>query len=60
MTEATEQALEGISGGILFCIAISLVLLLHQTFSRGIRELQMPGQSVFFYEEDTAWRHSEE
>lgn len=57
MTDATEQAMEAISGGILFCIAVTIVLLLHSTYLQGVKEIQNPEQKVILYEEESTWRH---
>ena len=60
MTDAIEQALESISGGILFCIAVSLVLFLHHSYNAGMKELPATSANLILYEEDTGWKLLEE
>jgi len=60
MTEATELALESICGGILFCLAVTMLL----TFQQRIREnrsvLLQQSEHVIFYEVDSEWKHLED
>lgn len=60
MTDATETALEEICGGILFCIAVTIALLLHRTYAAGMAGLRASQQKMIVYEEDGGWRHLED
>lgn len=62
MTEGTEQAIETIAAGVLFCMAITMLLLLHTTVGRQTKHLgQLPEQLVLFEDTgDDGWKHLDE
>lgn len=62
MTEGTEHALELVSGGVLFCMAIWMLLILHTSFVRQTESMyRMPECIILFEEsEEKTWKHLDE
>ena len=59
MTEGIEHALEYVLGGVLFCMAIVILLQLHGAFLKQIHMLgRTPEQLILFEQEgEEEWRH---
>lgn len=61
MTEEIEQAVEMTASGVLFCIAVAMLLLLHTGFYRQSEIIgKMPEQLILFEEAKETWKHLEE
>ncbi|MBQ9767629.1 MAG: hypothetical protein IJW37_05970 [Lachnospiraceae bacterium] len=62
MTEGTEQAIETMAAGVLFCMAITMLLLLHTATCRQTAYLgRWPEQLVLFEDTgDDGWKHLDE
>lgn len=62
MTEGTELAMEQAAAGVMFCLAISLLLLLHMALEQQTERLgAMPEQLILFEETgERVWKPSDE
>lgn len=62
MTEGVEQALETIAAGVFFCMAVTMLVLLHTAFLQQVSAFDtLPERLILFEEtEEELWRHSEE
>ncbi len=61
MTEGIEQAIETAAAGILFCIAMTMLLLLHTAFCKQSEIIgKTPERLILFEEAEESWKHLEE
>ena len=62
MSESTERALEHMMAGILFCMAILMLLWLHSTFLIRIQQTGRQPERLILAEQREAkeWKHSDE
>lgn len=61
MTEGIEHAIEIAAAGVLFCSAVTILLLLHTAFCKQTEVIgRMPERVILFEEEKEAWRRLEE
>lgn len=51
MTDGTEQALEYVAGGILFCIAVSMLLWLNTAFLQQMEVLGRAPERLILFEQ---------
>lgn len=62
MSESTERALEHMVAGMLFCMAIMMLLWLHSTFLKQIQQTGRQPERLILLEQSEAmeWKHSDE
>lgn len=51
MTEGTELAIETMAGGMLFCMALAVLLLLHTAFVKQVSTLGKTPEKLILFEE---------
>ena len=51
MTEGTEQVLEYVASGVLFCMAIAMLLWIHGAFLKQVEEIGNVPDRVILYEQ---------
>lgn len=62
MSESIEHAMEYIVAGVLFCVAIAMLLLLHGMFLDQVRVTGKASDRLIMIEqsEEREWKHSDE
>lgn len=62
MTEGTELAIETVTAGVLFCMAITMLLLLFTVCSKQWKVQEAMPEHIIMFEEagDGEWKHLEE
>lgn len=57
MTEGVEHALEHVFAGVLFCIAVTMLLWLHGMFMQQVQSAGKEPERLILFEEDGGWKH---